>query len=136
MEYRATFKSNFGLVVLALPVCGFIIAVGAVHSEIAMVTLGAAPLVWLLAIRLRLRVAFGTDYIEYAGLLVTKRISLSDVTDCCPMTSLGWPIDRFYGPFTYRIRTPQETLKINFKFFPRECMQQFLERIDPDEYEY
>jgi len=43
---------------------------------------------------------------------------------------------RFYGPFPYRIRAPQETLKINFKFFPRECMQQVLERIDPDEYEY
>jgi hypothetical protein len=136
MEYRATFKSNFGLVVLALPVCGFTIAVGAMQNEFAMVILGVTPLAWLLAIRLRLRVALGNDYLQYTGLLSTRRIRLSEVTDCCPMANLGWPINRFYGPFTYRIRTPQESLKINFKFFPLECMHDVLERIEPAEYEY
>lgn len=123
MEYRATFTSNLGLVILALPLCGFIIATGVTHNEIGMVILGIGPLAWLLAIRLRLRVIVGDNYIEYTGLFSTKRIKISDITESCWMVKLGYPTDRFYGPYTYRIRTPHQSLKINFKFFPLECMR-------------
>jgi hypothetical protein len=133
MEYYATFKSNLGLVVLVIPVCGLLIAVSAAHSEIKMVILGAVPLIWLLAIRIRLKVTISDGYLEYRGLLASKRIRLLDVTDCRSMESLGYPYDRLYGPYTYRIKTPAESLKINFKFFPLECMNSVLANL-PEEY--
>ncbi len=134
MEYRATFKSNLGLVILALPICGFLIAVGATHHQMAMVILGVIPLAWFLAERLRLQVAINEDTMEYTGILSKKRIRLPNVIECREMGSLGFPWDQLYGPFTYRIRTPQESVKINFKVFPVECMREVLARI-PDEFD-
>ncbi len=129
MIYNATVKSNFGMFAISVPICGFFIVFGAMHKQIAMVVLGAVPLIWLLAIRLRLRVIVTDDHLEYRGLLSTKQLRFTDVTDCRPMVSLGYLAEKLYGPFTYRIQTSDESIKINFKFFPLECMVSVLSKI-------
>jgi hypothetical protein len=128
MEYRATFRSMAGLTVIFVPIAGLSIAAGIKANAPGLIAIGLLLIALLLAIRLRFKVVVNEDEIIATGFFRTRRVRLAELTGAKWMVDYGYPRDRFYGPFTYELQTPKETLRINFKLFPLACMSEVLER--------
>jgi hypothetical protein len=130
MTYRATFKSMAGLVVVLLFMAFLFIGVGIQVHEIFLIVIGLFLVTLLLALRFRLKVVLAEREIAVTGLFKTVSARFDEITDARWMTEHDYPKSRVHGPFVYEIRTPDKTLRINFKFFPLDCMHNVLKRIE------
>ncbi len=123
MEYKVTFISMFGLTAVLLFISCLSVWLGVVSSEPFMTLIGVILFVYLLLLRIRLKIKIRNEIIEYTGLFETKSIRV------CDIISAYWMEQKeasFNGPFTYKILTTEERIKINFKLFPKNCMEDIL----------
>ena len=130
MKYQATFKSMIGLTVI-LSFLGVMTMFLGISAKVpGMVVIGAVLFAVLATIRFRFKVTLDEQYLTSTGFLSTKRLRWSEITRVVRSADCGYPKDRFYGPFVYEFRTATDSLKINFKLFPMECMTKILKRAE------
>jgi hypothetical protein len=118
--YRATFRSMAGLATVLLLSGASLFLLGSAARSPALVCLGLAPLVLLVALRLRLRVVLTPESLAYTGLLRTQRVAISEITAAVRSVDAGYLASRWFGPFAYELRSPGETVRINLRLFPAE----------------
>lgn len=119
-----------GLTFVLLFMALLCIGVGIQGHAFAMIATGLLLILLLLVIRLRFKVVIGNDAIIATGFFRTRRVRLANITAAQWMSEYGYPTSRFYGPFVYEIRSPEETLRINLKLFPIECMGTIVKMIE------
>ena len=94
-----------------------------------MILLGLLLLTLLVTIRIRFKVVLNDSEIISTGFFSTKRIAIDEITNGRWLVDDGYPKDRLYGPYVYEIQTATESMRINFKLFPLDCMQTVLKTI-------
>jgi len=114
-------------VILSLPGT-MTIFIGVTENTPTMLLLGVTLFAVLATIRIRFKVTCDELYLTSTGLLFTKSLKWAEITKVVRMADCGYPKNRFYGPFVYEFRTVADSLKINFKLFPIECMTKILRR--------
>ena len=130
MEYKATFRSMAGLTCLLLFMALLCIGVGIQAQAVGMIIVGLLFILLLIVIRLRFNVVVNDDEISATGFFRTRRVRMSDIKSAKWISEYGYPTSRFYGPFVYEIQDAEETLRVNFKLFPIECMDTVVKMIE------
>jgi hypothetical protein len=121
LEYKATFDDIVGLVILCTLVGLPLIAMGILTkppSQIAVV-LGCIVILIPFAVRLRCKVTVSDGQIMSTGLFRTRTINLADITAAY---WIRYPV--------VEIRTRDDRIRINFKFFSLECMRTVMDIIE------
>jgi len=125
--FTATFKSMRGLMIL-FSVLGLIVIFFSFFTKsLLIIVYGIFPIVLLLIIKLRYKVTVNDNEITSTGFFQTKRINLSEITGSSWMHQKGYPYNRLYGLYVYEFRTSDKKMRINFIYFPKECMKTILE---------
>jgi hypothetical protein len=122
MEYKATFKSMLGLTVILLLLSIMSLYTGIEFNNDLMMAIGVIILLLLMIIRVRFKVSFDENQLQSTGFFSTKTLRFKEITGIVRMTDCGFPKNRFYGPHVYEFKGLCNSLKINFKLFPIECM--------------
>jgi hypothetical protein len=130
MEYRATFISMLGLTVILSFVGVLSLYAGVYGNSPAFVVVGVAAISLLIAIRIRFRVRFDGQQLSSSGFFSTKTVRWAEITSVVRMADAGYPKDRFHGPYVYEFQTATDSLQINFKLFPLECMTEVMKRVE------
>jgi hypothetical protein len=84
----------------------------------------------LFAIRYRLKVVVDEKQIVYTGFFTTKTILFSDIVHSGWMFEHGYSRDRFYGSLVYEILSNKACIRINFRLFPLDLMNNVIEMIE------
>ena len=131
MEYKATFKSMLGLTVILLLLSIMSLYTGIESNQDFMIVIGIIILLLLMTIRVRFKVSFDENQLQSTGFFSTKTLRLKEITSVVRMADCGFPKNRFYGPHVYEFKGLCNSLKINFKLFPIECMNNIQKIIEP-----
>jgi hypothetical protein len=112
------------IIIVLLTLCGII------YRNILLLTFGVMFLVLLFAIRYRLKVVVDEKQIVYTGFFTTKAILFSDIVHSGWMFEHGYSRDRFYGSLVYEILSNKACIRINFRLFPLDLMNNVIEMIE------
>ncbi len=129
MRYHATFKENAGFYTVFGVFGLLMVLVGLRTQQVLFAAIGFLSICLLLLVRLRLYVACGNEALESRSLFRTSRVPWNAIREVKRAAETGFWASRFYGPFTYSFETSSGCLKINFKFYSRECSQEILQRV-------
>jgi hypothetical protein len=128
--YNATFGSMLGISIVIILLSALFFVVGIAGSSLFLVIFGIALLIFLILIRVRLKVVITPKSLEYTGLFSTRKILLSDIQVTKRVADTGYVASRFSGPFTYEFRTSSEVVRINLKLFPVELSHKLFKIVD------
>lgn len=128
--YNATFGSMLGISIVITLLSALFITTGITGSSLVLVICGIALLIFLILIRVRLKVVITPSSLEYTGILSTRKILISDIQIAKRVAGTGYVASRFSGPFTYEFRTSSEVVRINLKLFPVELSRKLFKIVD------
>jgi hypothetical protein len=128
--YNATFGSMLGISIVITLLSALFITAGITGSSLVLVICGIALLIFLILIRVRLKVVITPSSLEYTGIFSTKKILISDIEITKRVADTGYVASRFSGPFTYELRTSNEVVRINLKLFPVELSHKLFKIVD------
>ena len=133
MTYRVTITSAMGLYVMGLVIAGFLIATGLLLRPVepGLLIAGVAVLAWLAAIRLRYLVRVSGEEMQARNLVGESRMKWHEIVRVAPVTEGGyWPC-RLFGPYVLEFVSQRSRLRVNFKLFPGECLQDVMRHVPP-----
>jgi hypothetical protein len=119
-----------GISIVIILLSALSIAVGITGSSLLLVIFGIVLLMYLILIRVRLKVVITPSSLEYTGIFSTRKILLSDIQIAKCVADTGYIASRFSGPFTYEFRTSSEIVRINLKLFPVELSHKLFKIVD------
>jgi hypothetical protein len=128
--YNATFGSMLGISIVITLLSALFITAGITGSSLVLVICGIALLIFLILIRVRLKVVITPSSLEYTGIFSTRKIRISDIQITKRVADTGYVASRFFGPFTYELRTSNEVVRINLKLFPVELSHKLFKMVD------
>jgi hypothetical protein len=129
IEYRATFKSMFGLAVV-LSIMAFLLIGSGIFYKNLLVVPGILLFALLILIRFRFKIVVDDNQIEYTGFFSTKVIKFSDIIHAGWMFEHGYTRDRYFGSAVYEILTTHNYIRINFRLFPMSPMSKVIEMLE------
>lgn len=128
-EYQATFRSMLGMTLILTTLSVLLFLNGVLGKHNIFIALSILPISILIVLRLRLRVEVEEDSFKYQGIFSSARIRFSEVVAVTRSSGQGYLASRWYGPFVCQFSTLSMTVHINFKFFPVQCAQDILGRL-------
>ncbi|MFN0058035.1 MAG: PH domain-containing protein [Planctomycetota bacterium] len=131
MTYRATIGSAAGLYVTGGVVAGLCIFLGLLvrPTQVWLLVAGFVVFAWLVAIRVRCRVQVSMEQLEARTLLGEARIKWSEIVSVRRPAKNGYWAGRLYGPAVLEFTSSSSRLRVNFKLFPRECVEDVMRYI-------
>jgi len=90
---------------------------------------GCVVFTWLAAIRIRCRVQVSTEQLEARTLLGDAHLGWPEIIRVVAKAKSGYWAGRLYGPAVLEFISPTARLRVNFKLFPRECLQDVLRHV-------
>lgn len=119
-----------GISIVIVFVSALMVAIGSADSSLFWAICGIALLIFLVLIRVRLKVVITPRSIEYTGIFSTKKILFSEIQFAKRIADTGYLASRLSGSFTYEFQTSSEKVRINLKLFPLELSHKIFELVD------
>ena len=133
MTYRATITSNIGLYALGLIIAVLLVVAGCLSrpTQIWFLIAGGVLVGWMAAIRLRYVVRVSGEELQSRTLVGQSRVKWHDLTRVEPATDGGYWSSRLFGPSVLEFVSPASRIRVNFKLFPAECLQDVMQHVPP-----
>jgi hypothetical protein len=128
--YHATFSSMPGISIVMIILSALMVGVGSIGSSLFLVICGIALLIFLVLVRVRLKVVITPMSLEYTGIFSTKKILFSEIEFAKRAADTSYVASRLSGPYTYELQTSSDTVRINLKLFPLELSHKLFELVD------
>ena len=131
--YHATLASALGLYGTGALVAALCVVIG-VRAPASRGFLGAgvAVIAWLIAVRIRSRVRVSSEGLESRTLFGGGRLQWSEIRRVRHAAAGGYWSSRVHGPSVLEFSSPRRRLRVNFKLFARECLQDVLSHLPPE----
>ena len=127
--YRATFRDNAGLYALFGLLAVLMLFVGIRRTKPRLAGSVFASFLFCLLIRWRPYVICGSEALEARGLFQCRKVDWDAICEVKRLADSGYWQSRFYGPFSYEFRSAQHAVRINFRFFSRDCFREVMDHI-------
>ena len=119
-----------GLTIIISFLSVMLILNGIIGKAPTAIVLGITLFALFLVIRLRFKVNFNKEQISSTGFLTTKTLKWTEIQRVIRLSECKYPKNKFYGPFEYQFQGSSGNLKINFKLFPIECMENVFKNVE------
>ncbi len=131
MTYRATFGSAAGLYVTGGVVAVLCTVLGLLvrPTQAWLLVAGCVVFAWLAAIRVSYRAQVSTEQLEARTLLGEASVQWSEIVRIRLAANNGYWAGRLYGPAVLEFTSSSCRLRVNFKLFPRECLDDVMRHI-------
>src|SRR5882724_42137 len=131
VTYRATITSAVGLYVTGLLIAVLLIATGLMSqpAQTCLVIAGVIVLGCLVGIRLRYFVQVSGTELQSRSLTGEARMNWHDMVRVVLANEWGYWSSRFFGPMVLEFVSSGARLRINFKLFPLECLQEVMRHV-------
>jgi hypothetical protein len=131
VTYRATIGSAVGLYTIGGIVAILCTLLGLLvrPTQAWLIAAGCVVFAWLVAIRVRCRVQVSTEQLAARTLFAEARFKWSEIVRVRLAAKSGYWAGRLYGPAVLEFTSSSSQLRVNFKLFPRECLQDVIRHI-------
>lgn len=133
MTYRATMTSAIGLYSIGLGLALLFVAMGVLSRPVdaGLLIAGGVVLAWMAAIRIRYTVRVSEEALQARTLVGESRVKWQEIVRVRPAAECGYWASRFVGPSTLDFVSTGTHVRVNFKLFSAECLQDVMQRVPP-----